>query len=152
LPPLASGRLLKGAGGWKSGSPALRTRPLGAGGFFGGFSPTYGVMIAMRVAEGMAAGIMQPLPNILILRVFEEREQGKAISMFGFGVVLAPALGPSLGGFLVEAFGWRSIFFVVVPLTLIGVLMARRFMAVDSIMMGERQPLDWRGLGLKITP
>lgn len=121
---------------------------LGAGGFFGGFSPTYGVMIAMRVAEGIAAGIMQPLPNILILRVFEEREQGKAISMFGFGVVLAPALGPSLGGFLVEAFGWRSIFFVVVPLTLIGVLMARRFMAVDSIMMGERQPLDWRGLGL----
>ncbi|CAJ93219.1 putative arabinose efflux permease AraJ, MFS family [Cupriavidus necator] len=121
---------------------------LGAGGLFGGFSPTYGVMIAMRVAEGVAAGIMQPLPNILILRVFEEREQGKAISMFGFGVVLAPALGPSLGGFLVEAFGWRSIFFVVVPLTLIGVLMARRFMAVDSIMMGERQPLDWRGLGL----
>ncbi|WP_354682350.1 DHA2 family efflux MFS transporter permease subunit [Cupriavidus necator] len=121
---------------------------LGAGGLFGGFSPTYGVMIAMRVAEGVAAGIMQPLPNILILRVFEEREQGKAISMFGFGVVLAPALGPSLGGFLVEAFGWRSIFFVVVPLTLIGVAMARRFMAVDSIMMGEREPLDWRGLGL----
>ncbi|SOY47349.1 putative MFS transporter, EmrB family [Cupriavidus taiwanensis] len=121
---------------------------LGAGGLVGGFSPTYGVMIAMRVAEGIAAGIMQPLPNILILRVFEEREQGKAISMFGFGVVLAPALGPSLGGFLVEAFGWRSIFFVVVPLTLLAVLMARRFMAVDSIMMGERQPLDWRGLGL----
>ncbi|MFS8976720.1 DHA2 family efflux MFS transporter permease subunit [Cupriavidus necator] len=121
---------------------------LGVGGFFGGFSPTYGVMIAMRAAEGVAAGIMQPLPNILILRSFEEREQGKAISAFGFGVVLAPALGPSLGGFLVEAFGWRSIFFVVVPLTLIGVVMARRFMAVDSIMMGEREPLDWRGLGL----
>ncbi|MFJ4289500.1 DHA2 family efflux MFS transporter permease subunit [Cupriavidus sp. NPDC089707] len=121
---------------------------LGVGGLFGGFSPTYGVMIAMRVAEGAAAGIMQPLPNILILRVFEEREQGKAISMFGFGVVLAPALGPSLGGFLVEAFGWRSIFFVVVPLTLLGAFMARRFMAVDSIMMGEREPLDWRGLVL----
>lgn len=121
---------------------------LGVGGFFGGFSPTYGVMIAMRAAEGVAAGIMQPLPNILILRSFEEREQGKAISAFGFGVVLAPALGPSLGGFLVEAFGWRSIFFVVVPLTLIGGVMARRFMAVDSIMMGEREPLDWRGLGL----
>ncbi len=59
-------------------------------------------MIAMRVAEGAAAGIMQPLPNILVLRVFEEREQGKAMSLFGFGVVLAPALGPSLGGFLVE--------------------------------------------------
>nr|WP_238587058.1 DHA2 family efflux MFS transporter permease subunit [Cupriavidus sp. IDO] len=121
---------------------------LGAGGLVGGFSPTYGVMIAMRVAEGAAAGVMQPLPNILILRVFDEREQGKAVSMFGFGVVLAPALGPSLGGFLVEAFGWRSIFFVVVPLTIIGALLARRFMAVDSAMMGERKPLDWRGLAL----
>ncbi len=121
---------------------------LGCGGLVGGLSPTYGVMIAMRVAEGIAAGILQPLPNILILRVFEEREQGKAVSLFGFGVVLAPALGPSLGGFLVEAFGWRSIFFVVVPLTLAAWWMARRYMAVDSAMMGERKPLDWRGLGL----
>nr|WP_261634709.1 DHA2 family efflux MFS transporter permease subunit [Cupriavidus gilardii] len=121
---------------------------LGVGGLIGGFSPTYGVMIAMRVAEGVAAGIMQPLPNILILRVFEEREQGRAMSLFGFGVVLAPALGPSLGGFLVELFGWRSIFFVVVPLTLLAGAMARRFMAIDSAMMGERKPLDWRGLVL----
>ncbi|WER47271.1 DHA2 family efflux MFS transporter permease subunit [Cupriavidus sp. WKF15] len=121
---------------------------LGVGGLVGGLSPTYGVMIAMRVAEGVAAGIMQPLPSILVLRVFDEREQGKAMSLFGFGVVLAPALGPSLGGFLVEAFGWRSIFFVVVPLTLLGAAMARRFMAVDSVMMGERKPLDWRGLAL----
>ena len=121
---------------------------LGAGGLIGGFSPTYGVMLAMRVAEGIAAGILQPLPNILILRVFDEREQGKALSLFGFGVVLAPAIGPSLGGFLVEMFGWRSIFFVVVPLTLAGLWLARRFMAIDSAMMGERRPLDWRGLAL----
>ncbi|MBV8156761.1 MAG: MFS transporter, partial [Dyella sp.] len=121
---------------------------LGVGGLVGGLSPTYGVMLAMRVAEGVAAGIMQPLPNIFILRVFDEREQGKALSLFGFGVVLAPAIGPSVGGFLVETFGWRSIFFVVVPLTLLGLWMARRYMAVDSAMMGERRPLDWRGLAL----
>ncbi|MBY4946739.1 DHA2 family efflux MFS transporter permease subunit [Cupriavidus respiraculi] len=121
---------------------------LGTGGLIGGLAPNYGIMIAMRVAEGIAAGIMQPLPNILILRVFEQREQGKAISLFGFGVVLAPALGPSLGGFLVEAFGWRSIFFVVIPLTAISIWMARRFMAIDSSMMGERKPLDWQGLML----
>ncbi|MGO4765338.1 DHA2 family efflux MFS transporter permease subunit [Cupriavidus sp. 2KB_3] len=121
---------------------------LGTGGLIGGFSPTFGVMLAMRVAEGIAAGIMQPLPNIFILRVFEEREQGKALSLFGFGVVLAPAIGPSVGGFLVETFGWRSIFFVVVPLTLIGLWMARRYMAVDSAMIGERRALDWRGLAL----
>lgn len=119
---------------------------LGMGGLVGGVSPTYGVMIVMRVVGGVAAGIMQTLPNILILRVFPEREQGKAFGLFGFGVVLAPALGPSLGGFLVELFGWRSIFFVVVPFTLLGWAMARRFMAIDSSMAGEPKPLDWRGL------
>ncbi|MHA6886298.1 DHA2 family efflux MFS transporter permease subunit [Ralstonia pseudosolanacearum] len=119
---------------------------LGVGGLVGALAPTYGVMIAMRVVGGAAAGIMQTLPNILILRVFPEREQGKAFGLFGFGVVLAPALGPSLGGFLVELFGWRSIFFVVVPFTLLGWAMARRFMAVDSSMAGEPKPLDWRGL------
>ena len=66
---------------------------LGLGGLAGGLSPNYEVMIAMRVVEGIAAGIMQPLPNIFILRVFEEREQGKALSLFGFGEVLAPAIG-----------------------------------------------------------
>jgi len=119
---------------------------LGVGGLIGGMSPTFGVMLSMRVAEGIAAGIMQPLPSILIMRVFDESERGKAMSLFGFGVVLAPAIGPSVGGFLVETFGWRSIFFVVVPLTLLGLWMARRYMAVDSAMMGERKPLDWRGL------
>ncbi|WP_423815615.1 DHA2 family efflux MFS transporter permease subunit [Ralstonia solanacearum species complex bacterium KE056] len=119
---------------------------LGMGGLVGALAPTYGVMIAMRVVGGAAAGIMQTLPNILILRVFPEREQGKAFGLFGFGVVLAPALGPSLGGFLVELFGWRSIFFVVVPFTLLGWAMARRFMPIDSSMAGEPKPLDWRGL------
>ncbi|MHA6833053.1 DHA2 family efflux MFS transporter permease subunit [Ralstonia pseudosolanacearum] len=119
---------------------------LGVGGLVGALAPTYGVMIAMRVVGGAAAGIMQTLPNILILRVFPEREQGKAFGLFGFGVVLAPALGPSLGGFLVELFGWRSIFFVVVPFTLLGWAMARRFMPIDSSMAGEPKPLDWRGL------
>ncbi|MHA6914937.1 DHA2 family efflux MFS transporter permease subunit [Ralstonia pseudosolanacearum] len=119
---------------------------LGVGGLVGALAPTYGVMIAMRVVGGAAAGIMQTLPNILILRVFPEREQGKAFGLFGFGVVLAPALGPSLGGFLVDLFGWRSIFFVVVPFTLLGWAMARRFMAIDSSMAGEPKPLDWRGL------
>ncbi|WP_163335144.1 MFS transporter, partial [Enterobacter hormaechei] len=71
---------------------------------------------------------------------------GKAFGLFGFGVVLAPAVGPSVGGFLVELFGWRSIFFVVMPFTLIGWAMARRFMAINSSMAGEPKPLDWRGL------
>jgi EmrB/QacA subfamily drug resistance transporter len=117
-----------------------------AGGIVGGFSLNYPMLLAMRVAEGLAAGIIQPIPSIVILRAFEPREQGKAMGIFGFGVVLAPAIGPSVGGILVEHFGWRSIFFVVVPFCLIVLEMTRRLLPVNSSMAGEAKSLDWKGL------
>lgn len=118
------------------------------GGVVGGFSVNYPMLLSMRVAEGMAAGILQPIPAIVILRAFERGEQGRAMGIFGFGVVLAPAVGPSIGGFLVEQFGWRSIFFVVVPFCLVVLIMVRRLLAVNSPMMGDAKPLDWKGLGM----
>ncbi|WP_194722368.1 DHA2 family efflux MFS transporter permease subunit [Noviherbaspirillum malthae] len=119
-----------------------------AGGIIGGFSVNYPMLLSMRVAEGLAAGVLQPIPSIVVLRAFEQHEQGKAMGLFGFGVVLAPALGPSVGGFLVEHFGWRSIFFVVVPFCLLVLFLVQRLLAVNSPMMGERRPLDWKGLVL----
>lgn len=116
------------------------------GGVVGGFSINYPMLLSMRVVEGLAAGIIQPIPAIVILRAFEQKEQGRAMGIFGFGVVLAPALGPSVGGFLVEHFGWRSIFFVVVPFCLLVLYLVRRLLAVNSPMMGEAKPLDWKGL------
>ncbi|OWW20779.1 DHA2 family efflux MFS transporter permease subunit [Noviherbaspirillum denitrificans] len=116
------------------------------GGLVGGFSFNYPMLLSMRVVEGLAAGILQPIPSIVVFRIFDRQEQGKAMGIFGFGVVLAPAIGPSVGGFLVELFGWRSIFFVVVPLCLIVLLMVRQLLAVNSRLMGEAGPLDWKGL------
>lgn len=117
-----------------------------AGGVIGGFSVNYPMLLSMRIVEGLAAGILQPIPAIVILRSFASIEQGKAMGIFGFGVVLAPALGPSVGGILVEHFGWRSIFFVVVPFCLLVLLLIRRFLAVNSPMMGDAKALDWKGL------
>ncbi|GAB3545638.1 multidrug efflux MFS transporter MdrM [Noviherbaspirillum agri] len=117
-----------------------------AGGLIGGFSVNYPMLLSMRIVEGLAAGIVQPIPSIVILRAFPAQEQGKAMGVFGFGVVLAPAIGPSIGGFLVEHFGWRSIFFVVVPFCLVVLLMIRRLLAVNSPMMGDARSLDWKGL------
>jgi EmrB/QacA subfamily drug resistance transporter len=115
------------------------------GGMAGGFSINYPMLISMRVLEGLAAGVIQPIPAIVILRSFEEKEQGRAMGIFGFGVVLAPAVGPSVGGFLVEHFGWQSIFFVVVPFCLLVLFLIRRYLAVNSPMMGASR-LDWKGL------
>ena len=116
-----------------------------AGGVFGGISVNYAMLIAMRVAEGLACGVVQPIPAIIILRSFAKEEQGRAMGLFGFGVVLAPAIGPSIGGFLVEQFGWRSIFFIMVPFCLTVLAMANRYLPLGGS-GGDGKPLDWRGL------
>src|SRR5947208_5682928 len=103
-----------------------------AGGICGGSSPWFPLILAMRVAEGLAAGVLQPIPAIIVMHAFERHEQGKAMGIFGFGVVLAPAIGPSVGGVLVEWWGWRSIFFVVAPFCLLALVLARRFLPVGA--------------------
>jgi len=112
----------------------------------GAMSPNYPMLLAMRVVEGLASGILQPIPAVIIMRDFDKREQGKAMGIFGFGVVLAPAIGPSVGGILVEHFGWRSIFLVVVPFCLIVLDLTRRYLAQSSPLKAPPRPLDWRGL------
>jgi len=102
------------------------------GGIAGGLSQWFELVLAMRVAEGLAAGVLQPIPAIIVMRAFGSGEQGRAMGIFGFGVVLAPALGPSVGGVLVEWFGWRSIFFVVVPFCLAALWLANRYLPVAA--------------------
>lgn len=120
------------------------------GGVAGGFANSFPLVLAARVAEGLAAGVVQPIPAIIILRAFEPHEQGRASGIFGMGVVLAPALGPSIGGILVDGFGWRSIFFMVVPFCLASLWLANRFVPTTSPggLAANRQgaSLDWRGL------
>ena len=101
---------------------------LGAGGFAGGFSPNLGLVLSMRVVEGLAAGVLQTIPGVIIMHAFARHEQGRAMGLFGFGTVLAPALGPSVGGLLVDAFGWRAVFFFVLPFCLVAGAMAHRYL------------------------
>ena len=126
-----------------------------AGGVVGGFANSFGLVLGARVAEGLAAGIVQPIPAIIIMRAFGPHEQGRASGLFGMGVVLAPALGPSVGGVLVDLFGWRSIFFMVVPLCLVSIWMALRYVpgTAPGGLAANRQgaALDWRGLLLGTT-
>jgi EmrB/QacA subfamily drug resistance transporter len=120
------------------------------GGVAGGLANHYPLVLAARVAEGLAAGVVQPIPAIIILRAFDSTEQGRASGIFGMGVVLAPALGPSIGGVLVDWFGWRSIFFMVVPLCLVSLWLAKKFVPTTSPggVAANRggAALDWRGL------
>ena len=120
------------------------------GGVVGGFANTFELVLAARVAEGLAAGVVQPIPAIIILRAFQPHEQGRASGIFGMGVVLAPAIGPTIGGVLVDLLGWRSIFFMVVPFCLASLWLASRFVpnTAPGGVAANRQgnALDWRGL------
>jgi EmrB/QacA subfamily drug resistance transporter len=121
-----------------------------AGGIAGGVAVHFPLVLCARVAEGLAAGVVQPIPAIIMLRAFEPQEQGRASGLFGMGVVLAPALGPSIGGLLVDWFGWRSIFFMVVPFCLVSIWLAYRYVPTTApggnAAQGSGPRLDWRGL------
>jgi EmrB/QacA subfamily drug resistance transporter len=125
-----------------------------AGGVVGGLADNFLVVLGARVAEGLAAGVMQPIPAIVVMRAFEPHEQGRASGVFGTGAVLAPAMGPALGGVLVDLFGWRSVFFMVVPFCIAGFVLARRFVpaaAPGGVAMQRQARLDWVGLLLATT-
>ena len=120
------------------------------GGVGGGFSNHFGLVLVARACEGLAAGVVQPIPAIIILRAFAQNEQGRASGIFGMGVVLAPAIGPSIGGVLVDWFGWRSIFFMVAPFCVVSMWLAYKFVpttAPGGVAPDRRgAPLDWIGL------
>jgi EmrB/QacA subfamily drug resistance transporter len=121
-----------------------------AGGVAGGLAQHFPLVLVARVAEGLAAGVVQPIPAIIILRAFKPNEQGRASGIFGMGVVLAPAIGPSIGGLLVDGLGWRSIFYMVVPFCLVSLWLARRYVPTNAPGGAAADPrgatLDWPGL------
>jgi len=109
------------------------------------FSPD--VLIASRVLQGAAAGILQPLAMIALFEVFPAERRGSAMGLFGLGIVLVPAIGPSIGGILLETFGWRSIFLLPLPFCVAGLVLGWRFLPGPH---GDRARtrFDWAGFAL----
>jgi EmrB/QacA subfamily drug resistance transporter len=103
-----------------------------------GIAPNLGLLIAARALQGIGGGMAQPLGPAQLYRAFPPKEQGTALGIFGIALVVAPALGPILGGWLVGINLWRAIFFVNVPIGIIGVFLGSRFL-VDY--RTERRPL-----------
>ncbi len=113
----------------------------------GGLAPAEGVLILARVLQGGAAGILQPLAMQTIFLVFPPEKRGSAMGIYGIGVVLAPAIGPTLGGIMVDSFSWRYVFFIAVPFCLIGLFLATLFMPGRAA-SGPPRKFDWIGFGL----
>ena len=103
-----------------------------------GFSPSLGFLIAARALQGFGGGIALPLGPAQLYRAFPPKEQGTALGIFGLALVTAPALGPILGGWLVDLNIWRAIFFVNVPIGILGVFLGSRFLLDYRV---EKRPI-----------
>lgn len=114
------------------------------GSFLCGIAPSLGLLIAARALQGFGGGISQPLGPAQLYRAFPPKEQGTALGIFGLALVVAPALGPILGGWLVDLQLWRGIFFVNVPIGIIGVILGSRFLV--DYKTGKRPIFDPLGL------
>lgn len=125
------------------------------GGIAGGFAAEFNLVLAARAVSGYAAGVIQPLPAIFIMRSFATNEQGKANGMFGMWSVLAPALGPSVGGLMIDHFGWRSAFFMILPLCVLSIWMGRKYVPTNApngpSANSATQALDWTGLTIAMV-
>jgi MFS transporter, DHA2 family, multidrug resistance protein len=113
----------------------------------GGLAPAEGVLIIARMFQGAAAGVLQPLTMVVIFQVFPPERRGSAMGIYGIGVVLAPALGPMLGGLMVDSFSWRYVFFLPVPFCVIGAAAAMLFLPARSD-SGPMHRFDWGGFTL----
>jgi DHA2 family multidrug resistance protein len=107
------------------------------GSFLCGLAPSLGWLIAARALQGFGGGVAQPLGPAQLYRAFPPKEQGTALGYFGIVLVFAPALGPILGGWLVDANLWRLIFFINIPIGILGVILGSRFLLNYQV---ERRP------------
>lgn len=113
----------------------------------GGMSVNEDMVIVSRILQGAMAGIIQPLAMTVIFRVFPDRQRGLGMGIYGLGVILGPAIGPALGGVLVDWFSWRAVFYMPLPTCMLSIA-AAAFFAPDHEAEAPKVRFDWTGFVL----
>ena len=101
---------------------------VGVAGFLGGsilcgLAWDFSSMIAFRVVQGLAAGLIMPTAQAMLFEAFPAEKRGFAMGVYGLGALMGPSIGPTVGGWLVTIFGWRSVFFINMPFAVASLLM-----------------------------
>lgn len=99
-----------------------------AGTLICGLAPGFSILLVGRIVKAAGAGIMMPLLMNVILTIFPVEKRGSAMGMIGIAMVFAPAIGPTLSGWIVEHYSWRVLFFIVLPIAVIDVIVAFFFL------------------------
>ncbi len=88
-----------------------------------GAAPSLTFLVVMRVIQGCAGGAMVPMSQAILLEAFPPAERGKAMAMFGVGVVFGPIIGPTLGGWITDNWGWPWVFYINIPVGILGIVL-----------------------------
>lgn len=117
--------------------------------FMCGIAESLGMLIVARVIQGAGGGALQPISQAILLESFPEEKRGMAMAAFGIGVVVAPIIGPTLGGWLTDQYSWRWAFYMNIPVGILAVFMIRAFVE-DPPYIKNAKPgrIDSIGFGL----
>ncbi len=117
--------------------------------FFCGAAPTLGFILVARIVQGAGGGALQPLSQSILLESFPPEKRGAAMALFAFGVVVAPVLGPTLGGWLTDTYSWRYAFYINIPVGALAVYMIGRYIKdPEYIAKAKASKFDGLGFGL----
>ncbi|HEY7376041.1 MAG TPA: DHA2 family efflux MFS transporter permease subunit [Polyangia bacterium] len=121
-----------------------------------GLARSLPMMVACRALQGLGAGALQPTEQAILRQTFPPEEQGMAMALFGLAVVVGPAAGPALGGWILDNYNWPWIFYINLPIGLLGIFLVSRFVHEPEDIRREnkaraeaqRKNLDWLGIVL----
>lgn len=114
-----------------------------------GAATSLGMLIVARILQGAGGGALQPIAQSVLLESFPPEKRGSAMAIYGLGVVVAPIIGPTLGGWITDNYSWRWIFYINLPVGMLAILMANMFVE-DPPYIRNRKPgrIDYIGFGL----
>jgi DHA2 family multidrug resistance protein len=115
--------------------------------FLCGIAPTLPLLVVFRIFQGATGGFMQPLSQAILLETFPPEKRGKAMAFWGLGIVVAPILGPTLGGWLTDAYSWRWVFYINLPVGIFALFMTQAFIWDPAYIRRRSQSVDYWGLG-----
>jgi len=121
-----------------------------------GLAGSLATLVAFRFLQGLGAGALQPTEQAILRQTFPPQEQGMAMAVFGMAVIIGPAVGPTLGGYIVDNYSWPWIFFINVPVGVLALTMVSNFVhepediraAQRAMAVKRRANLDWVGIAL----
>jgi DHA2 family multidrug resistance protein len=116
--------------------------------FLCGLAPSLPMLIFFRIIQGATGGALQPLSQAVMLEAFPPQDRGKAMAFWGLGIVVAPMLGPVIGGWLTDNYSWRWVFYINLPVGLASVIMTRLFIFDPPYIRRSNRGIDYWGIGM----